>query len=503
MRLDPMTRLDATTRIHLTTRSDSTTRFDPAILFGRRITQSPAGRGDLSEGVREGGLRAVVAATSVARWDRASRAESPSSARILKSRPQFTAVLAAALLASACTSAPPPTVAPPVVEPEPAPVALAAVPALVTSSPAEVGMSETLSATLDSLAAAAIADRAAPAVAIAVGRHGRLVHLRGYGAVDWAPGAPAVTESTIFDLASVTKVVATTTAAMILEEEGRIDLNQRVAWYVPEITDLPKQTITVRQVLTHRGGFEAFAPLYRTIRGKDAYLREIDARPLKSAPGTETVYSDWDLILAQAVVERVTGRPLDAFVRERVFLPLGMLDTGFRPDPSLRPRIAATEVDTARGGLIWGEVHDPNAWAMGGVAGHAGLFGSARDLAVFAQMLLNGGEYAGQRIVRPQTVARWTAPQGAGSSRAIGWDTPSGQSSAGRFFSPRSFGHTGYTGTSLWIDPERGLFVVLLTNRVNPTSANNKHTALRRAVADAVQQAILDAPAVEWEGRRQ
>ena len=407
------------------------------------------------------------------------------------------------VIVAACASAPPPAVPEPEPIPEVAePPRLAAVPALVAASPEEVGMDARLTARLDSLARAAIADRAAPAVAIAVGRHGRLVHLRGYGTVDWAAGSAEVTDSTIFDLASVTKVVATTTAAMILEEEGRFPLDQRVAYWVPEITDPAKVNITVRQVLTHRGGFEAFAPLYRTIRGQEAYLRAIDARPLRSAPGTTTVYSDWDLILAQAAIERAAGEGLDAFTRNRIFAPLGMRDTGFRPDPSLRSRIAATEVDTARGGLIHGEVHDPNAWAMGGVAGHAGLFGSARDLAVFAQALLNGGTYGEARIVRPQTVARWTAPQWAGSSRAIGWDTPARESSAGRFFGPRAFGHTGYTGTSIWIDPEKDLFVILLTNRVNPTSANQKHVPLRRAVADAVQEAILDAPLVDWEARR-
>jgi CubicO group peptidase (beta-lactamase class C family) len=178
-----------------------------------------------------------------------------------------------------------------------------------------------------------------------------------------------------------------------------------------------------------------------------------------------------------------------------------MRDTRFRPDPSLHARIAATEFDSARG-HIWGEVHDPNAWALGGVAGHAGLFSSARDLAVFAQLLLNGGEYGGVRILRPETVARWTTPGFVRSSRALGWDTPSRNSSAGRFFGPRSFGHTGYTGTSIWIDPERGLFVILLTNRVNPSGENQKHVALRRAVADAVQSAVVDAPLIDWEARR-
>jgi CubicO group peptidase (beta-lactamase class C family) len=318
--------------------------------------------------------------------------------------------------------------------------------------------------------------------------------------VDWAPGSPAVTDSTLFDMASVTKVVATTTAMAMLEEERRLDLDQPVRAYLPGLQDSAKQHITVRQILTHRAGFEAFAPLFREFRGREQYLRQIDARPLKYATGTQTIYSDWDLVLAGFVVERITGDSLDHFTATRIFQPLGMRDTGFRPDPSLRPRVAATEVDSARG-HIWGSVHDPNAYALGGVAGHAGLFSSARDMAVFVQMLLNGGEYGGVRILRPQTVARWTAAEFPGSSRALGWDTPSGSSSAGHYFGPRSFGHTGYTGTSIWVDPERGVFVVILTNRVNPTSANNRHVALRRAVADAVQGAILDAPLVDWEAR--
>jgi CubicO group peptidase (beta-lactamase class C family) len=416
---------------------------------------------------------------------------------------------ALAALLAACT---PPPVAP-VPAPAPPPDTAAAppavpetrvpaVPALRGASPGEVGMAASLPRTLDWLATSAIANRAASGISIAVGRWGRLVHLRGYGANDWAPGSPAVTDSTLFDLASMTKVVATTTAAAMLEEQGRLDLDQRLAWYLPGITDTVKQRITVRQVLTHRGGFEAFAPLYREIRGREQYLRQIDARPLRYAPGRRTVYSDWDLVLAGLLVERLTGEELDRWTATHIFEPLGMRDTRFRPDPSLRTRIAATELDSARG-HIWGEGHDPTAWAMGGVAGHAGLFGSARDLAVFAQMLLNGGEYRGVRILRPETVARWTTPGFARSSRALGWDTPARNSSAGRFFGPRSFGHTGYTGTSIWIDPERGLFVILLTNRVNPTSDNQKHVALRRAVSDAVQSAVLDAPLIDWEARRE
>jgi CubicO group peptidase (beta-lactamase class C family) len=180
-----------------------------------------------------------------------------------------------------------------------------------------------------------------------------------------------------------------------------------------------------------------------------------------------------------------------------------MTSTMFNPDSAtFWERVAPTEIDSVRGGLVRGKVHDENANAIGGVSGHAGLFSSARDLSVFAQMLLNGGSYGTVRIVKPETLARWTAPQSRTSSRALGWDTPSRGSSSGRFFSPRSFGHTGFTGTSIWIDPERGLFVILLTNRVNPTRDNQKHVPLRRAVADAAQSAILDAPLVNWEAAR-
>jgi CubicO group peptidase (beta-lactamase class C family) len=396
---------------------------------------------------------------------------------------------------TACVPSPPPAT--------PGPHRLPTVSTLVTAPPEEVGLHPGVGPQLDSIVRAGIAEGAAPGAALAVGRYGRLVHVQGYGRTDGREDAPEVTERTLWDLASLTKVVGTTTAAMILEEEGRLELDHTVASYLPEFNDPAKAAITLRQLLEHRGGLEAFAPLYREFRGREQYLEQINRRPSKRVPGTETEYSDWDLILLQLIIERITAQPLDHFLQERLFRPLGMHDTGFNPDPSLKPRIAATEVDAQyRGGLIWGEVHDPNAWAMGGVAGHAGLFSSVRDLAVYAQMLLNGGEYGGLRILKPATIARWTAPQVPSSSRALGWDTPSGKSSAGRFFGPRSFGHTGYTGTSMWIDPERGLFVILLTNRVNPTAANQRHVPLRRAVADAVQAAILDAPLVDWEARR-
>lgn len=386
--------------------------------------------------------------------------------------------------------------------PAPEPPRLTAVPALVPARPAEAGFHPALTARLDSIVEAALADGAATGAALAVGRHGRLVHLRGYGVTQQGPQGRPVDERTIFDLASLTKVVGTTTAAMLLEEQGLLELDRRVVEYLPELDDPAKAGITVRMLLTHTGGLEAFAPLFREYRGREQYLEQINRRPLRAAPGAQTTYSDWDLILLQLILERQSGQPLDLFLQQRVFELLGMRETMFNPPPVLRPRVAATEVDQARGGLIWGEVHDPNAWAMGGVAGHAGLFSTLGDLAIFAQAMLNHGEYAGLPLLRPRTVARWTAPQVHGSTRALGWDTPGERSSAGRHSGPRAFGHTGYTGTSLWVDPERGLFVVLLTNRVHPTSENQRHVPLRRDVADAVHAALLDAPLVDWEPRR-
>ena len=363
-------------------------------------------------------------------------------------------------------------------------------------------MDRRLSSTLDSLAYDGIREGAAPGMSIAVGRYDRLVYMRGYGSTDWTPGWPDVTDSTLYDLASLTKVIATTTAAMILEEEGRLDISRPVHEYVPELDAPDKAGITVRMLLTHSGGFEAGADLYARARGRAEYLALINSRPLKYTPGTQTLYSDWDFVLMQAVVERISGLPLDQFTAAHVFGPLGMRDTRFNPDTSdkaLRKRIAPTAIDSTRGGLLWGTVHDANAWALGGVSGHAGLFSSARDLAVFAAMMLNGGEYHGVRILRPETISRWTARQAGMSSRALGWDTPAPDASSGHYFSPRSFGHTGFTGTSVWIDPERGVFVVLLMNRVNSHGENERHTQLRRDVSDAVQSAILDAPLIDWE----
>jgi CubicO group peptidase (beta-lactamase class C family) len=354
---------------------------------------------------------------------------------------------------------------------------------------------------------AGITGGAAPGGVLAVGRYGRVVYLKGFGKQDTTASGIPVDENTMYDMASLTKVIATTTAAMMLEEQGKIDLDRTVASYLPGFNAPDKAPITLRMLVTHRGGMEAFAALYKNFRGREQYLEQINQRPLKSVPGTEMVYSDWDMVLMQLVIESVTGQPLDKFVTEKIFAPLGMTSTMYVPDSvKFFSRIAPTELDSATGGLmrglVHGKVHDENAFALGGVAGHAGLFSTAHDLTIFCQMLLNGGIYNGVRIVKPETVARWTTVQGRGSSRALGWDTPSKGSSSGQYFSPRSFGHTGFTGTSIWVDPEKSLFVILLTNRVYPTRANNKQVPLRKAVADAAQMAITDAPLINWEASR-
>ena len=365
-----------------------------------------------------------------------------------------------------------------------------------------MGLSSALPGRVDSLINVAIADHAAPSMAIAIGRYDKLIYLHSYGRLTYADTAPAVDEHTRFDLASLTKVIATTTAAMMLEEQGRLDINRTVASYLPAFNAPDKQAITVRMLITHRGGLEAFAPLWHTLKGRDQYLAAINSRPLAYTPGTKSIYSDWDFVLMGLIVEHISGETLDTFTARHIFGPLGMTETGFRPDTVAKRHIAPTEIDSARG-LVWGSVHDENADALGGVSGHAGLFSTARDLAIFARMLLNGGSVGSVRILAPTTIVRWTAAQDAGSSRALGWDTPALHSSAGRFFSPRSYGHTGFTGTSIWTDPERGVWVVLLTNRVYPTRNNNKHVELRRNIADAVEQAVTDAPLIDWESQHQ
>jgi CubicO group peptidase (beta-lactamase class C family) len=283
--------------------------------------------------------------------------------------------------------------------------------------------------------------------------------------------------------------------AMILYDEGRLDLDAKVQDFLPNFQGPWKDEVTVRELLTHSAGLEDWAPLYKEVEGWDAYVEHIENMDLAYEPGTEYRYSDLGMILLGEILTRVAGQPIDVFLEERVFKPLGMRDTVYLPDPELMERIAPTEMDPWRGRVIRGEVHDENAYAMGGIAPHAGLFSTAGDLARFAQMMLNGGVFENHRIFSRATVELFTRKNGSveDSTRALGWDTKSPEhSTAGEYFSPDSYGHLGFTGTSMWIDPERELFVILLTNRVHPTRENQLIREARPAVADAVVLAMVE-----------
>ena len=333
-----------------------------------------------------------------------------------------------------------------------------------------------------------------PGAVLAVGRHGRLAALAPvghYGVDDRRP----VDAGTLYDLASLTKVVALTTACMILVDEGRLALDAPIARYVPEFRGPMKDRVTVRHLLTHSAGLAADLPLYTETASRRPALAAVDTTTLLAPPGTSYRYSDLSAIVLMQVVERVTGESFDRWVETRVFGPLGMPATRFLPPASWRDRIAPTEHDTVfRHRWLRGEVHDESAARLGGVSGNAGLFSNALDLSRFAAMLLNGGAWDTLQLIRAETVAEFTERQNMppGSSRALGWDTPadSGYSSAGTKLSRRSFGHTGFTGTSIWMDPDRDLFIILLTNRVNPTRANTAILRVRARVADLVAEAV-------------
>ncbi|MGA9115684.1 MAG: glycoside hydrolase family 3 N-terminal domain-containing protein [Bacteroidota bacterium] len=362
--------------------------------------------------------------------------------------------------------------------------------------PAAAGFDPRRLARVDSLLSAAIRDSAFPGAQVLVIRDGIAAYDRAFGACTYAPGAPAIDRSTIFDLASLTKVVATTAAVMLLTERGVLGLDSSVGAYLPSFAQLPKSALTIRHLLTHRGGFPPFLRLWRTCRTPAEAWDSILAAPLVAVPGDSTLYSDIGMILLGKVVERAAGVPLDEFVRREFYGPLGMARTMFRPSPAEAGRAAPTEADSAAGRVTpRGTVHDENAAFLGGVAGHAGLFSNAGDLGVFMCMLMNGGAYGGRRYLQDSTVARFIRRQDPQSSRALGWDTRSeGPSPAGRLFSPASFGHTGFTGTSLWADPGRRLCVVFLTNRVFPTRANGRIFAVRPLLHDLVIEALAGDP---------
>ena len=341
----------------------------------------------------------------------------------------------------------------------------------------------------------AVADHAFPGGVLAVGYQGTVI-IHPFGHQTYDPGSPPVSMDTIYDAASLTKPVVTATLIAMQVEAGRIGLDLPVARYIPEWNEGPnpdgRKAITVRNLLTHSSGLPAHKDYFLTLHSKREFIAAICKEPLEYAPGTKTVYSDLGFLLLGEILERATGKTVDQLANEQIFAPLGMADTMFNPPKSLLSRIAPTENDTTyRKALVRGAVHDENAFAVGGVAGHAGMFATASNLAAFCQMLLNGGIYGHSRLLTRATISQFTAPQAiSDNARTLGWMTPTPNSSSGRYFSPRTFGHLGFTGTSIWIDPGRQLFVILLTNRVNPTRENDKIVAVRPAVHDAVMESL-------------
>jgi uncharacterized protein YbbC (DUF1343 family)/CubicO group peptidase (beta-lactamase class C family) len=364
---------------------------------------------------------------------------------------------------------------------------------------------------IEPLVQQAIADKKLPGAVVVVGRGDRILYQKAIGNRAVTPSAEPMTLDTIFDLASLTKVVATTTSVMVLVEQGRIRLSDRVSTYVPGFERYGKADITIRHLLTHVSGLRPDVDLAEMWMGYEtAIALAVDEVPT-SRPGERFVYSDINFFLLADIVQRVSGQPFDQFARARIFEPLGMKDTMFNPPASLVSRIAPTESCTQYGWpcqgpemtMLRGVVHDPTARRMGGVAGHAGLFGTANDLAVFCRMVLGGGALPGVRILSPLAVEKMTSaasPDREANTRGLGWDIDSTFSSnRGELLPVGSFGHTGFTGTSLWIDPTTGLFVIFLSNRVHPDGKGDV-TPLRAQVATVAAASITGLPDTARDG---
>lgn len=344
-------------------------------------------------------------------------------------------------------------------------------------------------AEMDAAIHQAIAEKKCPGGVLWLERNGSVYH-RAYGQRAVVPAAEAMTVDTIFDAASLTKVVACTPAVLLLVERGRLLLDEPVSRHLPEFTGDGRERVTVRQLLTHTSGLRPDIGLQPDWTGSEAALKLCFAEKLASPPGERFVYSDTGPILLGEVVRRLTGRRLDEFLAREVYGPLKMVDTGFNPPAARRGRVAPTEVEN--GQPVRGIVHDPRARRMGGVAGHAGLFTTASDLARFARMLLNGGELDGVRIFQPATVRLMTTVQSPPGlpRRGLGWDIDSGYAGPrGGLFPIGSYGHTGWTGTSLWIDPFSRTFVIFLSNRNHPDETGNV-IALRRQLGTLAAQAV-------------
>lgn len=321
---------------------------------------------------------------------------------------------------------------------------------------------------IDVLVSEALAQNKLPGCVVVVGRGRGVVFQKAYGSRALLPTREAMTVDTIFDLASLSKPLATAASVMVLVEQGKIDLDEKASHYLPAFAANGKASITVRQLLTHVSGLPAETPVSDYAMGRAHVMKRIATVALKAPVGSKLIYSDLGYLVLEEIIRQVTGQDLSTFAKTAIFRPLGMTETAFLPPADWRSRVAPTEMR----GEAWmrGDVHDPRAFRLGGIAGHAGLFSTARDLAVFARMILGAGQVDGKRVLTAATVAKMLAPHDVpGGIRALGWDMQTGYSSnRGTSFSRRAVGHGGYTGTSLWIDPEQDLFVVFLSNRVHP-----------------------------------
>jgi CubicO group peptidase (beta-lactamase class C family) len=344
---------------------------------------------------------------------------------------------------------------------------------------------------LETLMGQAVADSVFPGASVAVIHKGRIVYHRAFGRLTYDRNSPAADTTTIYDAASLTKAVVTTSLAMQLAERDSLDLMAPVSRHRPGFAVNGKERVTVGQLMRHSSGLRAHRYFADTCSGKEAVLREIDRDTLVCAPGMKTIYSDLNFMLLGAIEESVTGRSLASNFRVRFSEPLGMTSTMFTPPPAILTRIAPTGEDG-----VWKLtrprplVNDQNAALLDGVAGHAGLFTTTGDLVKIVRMLMDGGEFEGRRYLKAATVRKFL--QAKDTTRALGWDkvTPGGRSSAGNRFSARSWGHPGFTGTSIWVDPERDLGVILLSNRVWPSPDNTRIRKFRPLLHDTVVECI-------------
>jgi CubicO group peptidase (beta-lactamase class C family) len=378
---------------------------------------------------------------------------------------------------------------------------------LLQSDPETLGFLPLQLANIDDAVRASIWAGEIPGAVVLVARHGRIGYFKAFGNRSVQPAVEAMTTDTIFDMSSLTKVMATTPSIMMLVENGALRLEDRVKRYLPNFSGGGKDGVTVRQLLTHYSGLPPDFDLSKRWFGHASALEELWKTNTVSEPGKEFAYSDLNFIVLGEIIHAISGKTLDVFARERIYVPLGMSDTGFHPASDLVPRIAPTEtrrntLEYLKGvpagehldDMLRGEVHDPTAWRIGGVAGHAGLFSTARDVAIYAQMLLGKGSYQGARIISPLTVEAMTSPESPRNSpqiRGFGWDIESSYSAPRGDLFKDGYGHSGFTGTSIWVDPPADTFVVVLTNRVHPDGGKDVNH-LRAVIANVVAASIVD-----------